>query len=403
MTPNGRRVTWVLLAALAVVDLVGEVLLAAAGDASHDESPLLTVAFTAMTVVYLAVGGLVATRLPSNPVGWLFCGTGFFLAVTSISYGYAALMLDGRTGEGPGAGVLAAWVSSWSWAPPLLGVPALLFLLFPNGRPIGPRWWWVVGLAGTGLACVVVATALAAGGLDNSPVTAASNPAGLLSRRLADGIVLVGFVLSLVALVLGGSSLVLRLRRSEGVERLQLKWLMWSAGLLPVYLATGLVHSALDESRGGLLVDLMLALCLTVVPLAVAAAVLRYRLYDIDLLIKRTLVYGALTACLAAAYLTSVLLLRAAFEPVTGGSDLAVAASTLAIAALFGPLRARIKSTVERRFYRARYDASRTLDTFAARLRDELALETLERELCQAVQDTVQPTQVSLWLRKDRS
>jgi hypothetical protein len=187
------------------------------------------------------------------------------------------------------------------------------------------------------------------------------------------------------------------------VERLQLKWLMWSASLLPAYLATGLLRWALDESSGGPLATLMLALCLTVVPLAVAAAVLRYRLYDIDLLIKRTLVYGALSACLAAGYLSSVLLLRAAFEPVTGGSDLAVAASTLAIAALFGPLRARIKSTVERRFYRARYDATRTLDTFSARLRDELALETLEHELRKAVQDTVQPTQVSLWLKEDRS
>jgi hypothetical protein len=312
-------------------------------------------------------------------------------------------MLDGTTGDGSGAGVLAAWVSSWSWAPPLLAVPALLFLLFPDGRPVSPRWWWVVGVAGAGLACVVVATALAAGGLDNSPVPAASNPAGLLSRGFADGIVLVGFLLSLVALVLAGSSLVLRLRRSAGVERLQLKWLMWSASLLPAYLATGLLRWALDESSGGPLATLMLALCLTVVPLAVAAAVLRYRLYDIDLLIKRTLVYGALSACLAAGYLSSVLLLRAAFEPVTGGSDLAVAASTLAIAALFGPLRARIKSTVERRFYRARYDATRTLDTFSARLRDELALETLEHELRKAVQDTVQPTQVSLWLKEDRS
>jgi hypothetical protein len=403
MTPSSRRVTWLLLAALAAVYLGGEVLLAAGGEASGNESPLVPVAFTAMTVVYLAVGGLVATRLPSNPVGWLLCGTGFFLGLTSVASGYAALMLDGTTGDGSGAGVLAAWVSSWSWAPPLLAVPALLFLLFPDGRPVSPRWWWVVGVAGAGLACVVVATALAAGGLDNSPVPAASNPAGLLSRGFADGIVLVGFLLSLVALVLAGSSLVLRLRRSAGVERLQLKWLMWSASLLPAYLATGLLRWALDESSGGPLATLMLALCLTVVPLAVAAAVLRYRLYDIDLLIKRTLVYGALSACLAAGYLSSVLLLRAAFEPVTGGSDLAVAASTLAIAALFGPLRARIKSTVERRFYRARYDATRTLDTFSARLRDELALETLEHELRKAVQDTVQPTQVSLWLKEDRS
>lgn len=387
-----------LLAALAGVYVLGEVLLAAAGPAV-DESPVVSVAFIAMALVYLAVGGTVVTRLPANPVGWLFCGAALFLGLTSLTYGYAALALDAATGEGPRAAVLAAWTTSWSWTPPLLGVPVLLFLLFPDGRLLGPRWRWVVGAAVVGLACVLAGTALAAGGLDNSPVPRADNPVGVLSRGTADAVTLTGFVLGLGALVLAGTSLLLRLRRSRGVERQQLKWLMWSAGLLPLYLAVGLVRWVTGDGSGGALAEVLLAACLTVVPLAVGAAILRYRLYDIDLVIHRTLVYGGLTATLAAAYLTSVLVLRVALDPVTGGSDLAVATSTLVVAALFRPLRARIQSAVDRRFYRARYDAAVTLDTFATHLRDELDLQSLEHELRRIVLDTVHPTEVTLWLK----
>jgi hypothetical protein len=400
MTPRGRRLTWTLLIALAGLYVTGEVLVAVAGGAADDESPMVRVAFTLMTLAYLAVGGMVATRLPTNPVGWLFCATGFFLGLTSLSYGYAALALDQVSSRGPETGVFAAWVTSWSWTPPLLGVPALLFLLFPDGRLLGRRWRWAVGLVAAGLACVVGATALTAGGLSNSPVPNAENPVGLLPRNLADAITTVGFLLSLVALLLACCSLVIRLRSSQGVERQQLKWLMWSASLLPVYLATGLVRWVLDGSGGGALAELLLVLSLTVVPLAVGAAILRYRLYDIDLVINRTLVYVTLTLCLAAAYLVSVLVLRVALDPLTGSSDFAVAASTLAAAALFRPLRARIQAGVDRRFYRARYDATLTLGDFATHLREELDLETLTRDLRDVVYETVHPTHVSVWLRR---
>jgi hypothetical protein len=398
MTPRSARATWALLAALAVAYVAGEVLLAA-DDSGTGESPVVSVSFTAMALVYLAVGATIATRLPANPVGWLFCAAAFFLGLTSLTYGYAAVALDVATGEGPEAAVLAAWTTSWSWTLPLLGVPVLLFLLFPDGHPLGPRWRWVVGLAVLGLACVVVGTALAAGSLDNSPVPRAQNPVGLLSRATADALTLVGFVLSLVALLLAATSLVLRLRRSRGEQRQQLKWLMWSAGLLPIYLAVGLVRWATGGGSGGVLAEVVLAACLTVVPLAVGAAILRYRLYDIDVVVNRTLVYGALTVTLAAAYLTSVLALRLALEPLTGGSDLAVAASTLAVAALFRPLRSRIQVVVDRRFYRDRYDAARTLEAFTGHLREELDLESLQHDLREVVRDTVHPTRVTLWLR----
>jgi len=398
MRPRSRRTTWVLVSVLAGMYVAGEVLLAAAGGVPG-ESALVSAPFTAMALVYLVVGGLIATRLPANPVGWLFCAAGLFFGLTSITYGYAALSLDPATGTVTGAAAAAAWLTSWIWTPPLLGVPSLLFLLFPDGNLIGPRWRWVVGLVATGLGCVLLGSGLAEGGMTNSSSPATPNPLGLLPRGLADAITTVGFALSLVALVLAVCSLVLRLRRSQGVERQQLKWLMWSAALLPIYLATGLVRWVLDASSGGLVAELLLAACLSVVPLAVGAAILRYRLYDIDVVINRTLVYATLTATLAAAYLTSVLVLRVALDPLTSGSDLAVAASTLAVAALFRPLRSRIQGTVDRRFYRARYDAARTLDSFAIHLRDELDLATLQDDLRRVVLDTVHPTDVSVWLK----
>ncbi len=321
------------------------------------------------------------------------------MVLTSITYGYAAETLDTASGSGPDLAVAAAWISSWSWVVPLLGAPALLFLLFPDGRPPSPRWWPVVWVTAAGLGCVLLGSALAEGGLENSPSPATQNPFAVMPSAVAAGITIFGFALSIVALLLAGASLVVRWRRARGIERQQLKWLMWSACPLPIFLATGLARWAVDGGTGGMAADLLLVVCLTVVPLAVGVAVLRYRLYDIDLVINRTLVYATLTICLAAAYLVSVLVLRVALDPLTGSSDLAVAASTLAVAALFRPLRARIQSGVDRRFYRARYDATLTLAGFATHLRDELDLETLSRDLRDVVRETVHPTHVSIWLR----
>ncbi len=399
MGPRSRRTTWALVVVLGCLYALGEVLLGLS-DGVVDESPVASAAFTVMAIVYLAVGGLVATRLPHNPVGWLLFGAGLFQGLTSVTYGYAALTLDVATGEGPASGLAAAWVTSWSWTLPLLGAPALLFLLFPNGRPVGPRWHGAVALVPLGLLLVLAGAGFAEGALTNSPRPAAANPLGVLPRDLADAISAAGFGIAVIALVLGGCSVAVRLRRARGVERLQLKWLVWSATPLPLYLVGGLVRLLLDGATGGLLAELGLVACLIVVPLAVGTAVLRYRLYDIDVVINRTLVYVTLTVTLAASYLASVLVLRFTLDPLTSGSDLAVAASTLAVAALFRPLRARIQSLVDRRFYRARYDAVRTLDEFATRLRDELDLESLQRDLRTVVLDTVHPVRVSLWLRE---
>ena len=399
MTPRSSRATWALLAAIAGVYVTGEVLLAAATEVSDEESPLVSVVFVVMTVTYLGVGGLVVTRLPANPIGWLFCAAGLVMGVTSVSYGYAALVLT--DGTAPSAtGAAAAWVSTWSWSPLLLGVPSLLFLWFPDGRPISPRWRPVAGLVAVGVGCVLVGSALREGGMHDSPAPDVVNPLGVLPRATAEWISTSGLVIGAFATGLAAWSVVLRFRRARSVERQQLKWFMWAASALPLYLTVGLLHEALTDAAGGIGSELALAASMTVVPVAAGAAILRYRLYDIDLVINRTLVYVSLTATLAASYLCLVLLLRFTLDPLTSGSDLAVAGSTLAVAALFGPLRTRIQFFVDRRFYRARYDAARTLEAFATHLRDELDLESLQRDLRTVVLDTVHPTRVSLWLRE---
>jgi len=204
------------------------------------------------------------------------------------------------------------------------------------------------------------------------------------------------------SLLIGLIALAVRLRRTAGVERLQMKWLVWSAAVWVAATPGLIVLGERGDGRvaGVLVGDLIFSLLIVLIPIAVGVAILRYRLYDIDVVINRTLVYGSLTAALAAAYLGMVLVLQLALNPVTEQSDLAVAASTLAVAALFRPLRSRIQQVVDRRFYRSRYDAARTLEGFSVRLRDELDLETLGTDLRRVVHGTVQPAHVSLWLRE---
>jgi hypothetical protein len=268
----------------------------------------------------------------------------------------------------------------------------LLPLLFPTGRPLTRRWRGVVWAAGVGVAALFVGTAFAPGALTGfdwveNPLGVAGLPAAFAWFGMA-----VWGAGTIVAIV----SVVLRFRRSRGAERQQLKWLTAAVPLLVVTAAlSGLLEGSLGEdATWAIFVGGFLA-----VDLAIALAVMRYRLYDIDVVINRTLVYGALTATLAASYLGGVLLLQAVLSP---SSDLAVAASTLAVAALARPARTRIQEQVDRRFYRRKYDVRNTLEAFAARLRDEVDLDTLNAELTTVVAGTMQPAHVSLWLRKVR-
>jgi hypothetical protein len=220
------------------------------------------------------------------------------------------------------------------------------------------------------------------------------NPLSPFPGELAIGAVLLPlFMLLFVAVILCIAALVRRFRRSRGVERLQIKWIAYASGLyaVGVFLDSNFVYKPFE------IVDVLL---LNTIPVAAGVAVFRYRLYDIDLLINRTLVYALTTAAIGAAFFAGIVMLQSVLRPMTGGSEVAVAVSTLASFALFQPFRRRIQTAVDRRFYRSKYDAERTLDAFSARLRDEVDLDAVRGGLLDAVRDTVQPARASVWLRK---
>jgi hypothetical protein len=357
-------------------------------------------AFDAISVVALlafpVVGALVVSRQPGNSIGWLFCAVGIPFGISGVAYGWGAYGLFAEPGALPGAD-WGAWLGSWLFAPSLFAIPPLLFLLFPNGRPPSPRWRHVVWLVIAGVCATTVGSALTPGRLTEPPFKGIENPAGIEAGGQAiEALGAAGFGALFLAILLGAAALVARFRRARGDERQQLKWFA-SAGVvfaLACVVAVSPWFGSSDTTG-----QLLILLAFAAIPIAAGVAILKYRLYDIDVVINRTLVYGALTAALAGAYLGTVLILQLALSPLTEQSDLAIAGSTLAVAALFRPLRGRIQRLVDRRFYRRRYDAALTLESFGARLRDEVDLESLGGELRAVVSETMQPVHISLWLR----
>lgn len=345
------------------------------------------------------VGALVASRRPRNPIGWLLMGIGalFVLALGLGNYGEYGLRVE--PGSLPGA-VYAAWVSGWIW-PVVLGLVGLPILLFPNGRPPSPSWRWV-GKALVGFIFLwVLAAGLTPGPMTNAGFESVDNPFGVADslRGLfltVEGLAGLGILMSVLACVV---SMIVRFRRSRGTEREQVKWLAFAASLIAVLGLIEIVGEAAnppEELRR--IVQIALAGSISALPLAAGIAILRHRLYDIDRLISRTIAYTIVTGLLAAGYAGMVLLLQSAL-PVSQRSSLVVAATTLAMVALFRPLRDRVQAVVDRRFNRRRYDAQRTLDSFGASLRSETNLDILSSDLVAVVTDTMQPTHVSLWLR----
>jgi hypothetical protein len=337
-------------------------------------------------------GAIVAARRPRNPMGWLLAVAALCLAVLMLGdalYWHAAF---GDPGPHDTAEV-ALWVENWAWIPALVALFSLVPLLFPTGAPPSLRWRFVGWAAVTTGIVTLVATAFSPGPLQNAEwVTNPLGFGGLGLRTLAEASFVIWLASALAAVV----SLVVRFRRSRGVERQQLKWVT-AAGCLLV--ASFPVSALLDSEVSGVAGWACLLFALLGLVVALSVALLRFRLYDIDVVINRTLVYGALSATLAGAYLGSVLLLQLVLSGVTKGSGLAVAVSTLAVAALFRPARARIQGTVDRRFYRRKYDAAQTLERFGSQLRDEVDLGSLTAELRSVVTETMQPAHVSVWLR----
>jgi hypothetical protein len=351
---------------------------------------------------FATVGALVASRQPRNAIGWIFCYLGLSFPLVGAGEEYALYTLVTEPSSLPGGEGLV-WLAALLGGPIVFALFALVLLLFPEGRLLSRRWRLVVWLD---LIAVVflVAWAFKPGPLGNLGLVRIANPFGVEGlSALLDTLGLVGLFLTLAVAVAGGISLVVRFRRAQGVERQQLKWFALSGVVFCTVFAIGPVLWYLPESPGTEWVwTVLFLLGASTIPVAVGIAILRYRLYEIDLLINRTLVYGPLTATLVALYFGGVVLLQRLFVGLTGEkTTLAVVVSTLLIAALFNPLRRRVQAFVDRRFYRSKYDAAKTLETFSAKLRDETDLEVLNTELVGVVRETMQPAHVSLWLRPD--
>jgi hypothetical protein len=340
------------------------------------------------------VGALIAARRPEHPIGWLLLASGLLIGTAQFAGQYAYYTLVTRPGSLP-FGQAMLWLAGWPNSAGF-GLVVFLLLLFPTGRLLSPGWRPVARFATAVYVANVVGYAFAPGPQAFGPL---ANPLGIEAFAGAVAAVLqaVAVGLGLVSLVAAVASLVLRLRRAQGVERLQLKWFCYAAALFPIVVGLAIVFPRLGSDR----VDgLIVTLPLLALPVSIGIAVLRYRLYDIDRLINRTLVYALLTATLALTYAAVVLVLGQLFGEAGGNPpSWAVAGATLAVAALFQPLRRRIQQAVDRRFNRRRYDAARTVEAFSTRLRDEVDLDMLSVELLAVVDQTVQPTQASLWLR----
>jgi hypothetical protein len=359
------------------------------------------------------VGALIASRRPHNPIGWICLADGFlwmFLAIIDL-YGVYGLA---KPGSVPFPVVIYA-LGQWLWVPTVGLLAIYLALLFPDGRLPSRRWRPLAWLSGVVIVLVSVTQGLVPGPLPE--LGGMRNPFGLEGQPWVADVTNAILVLFLLCILVSAVSLILRYRRSRGEERQQIKWIAFAASFVGMGFVSAMISGIIvfffaPESWGTvntppLWFDLLFSVVLLSfggVPIAVGFAVLRYRLYDIDLLINRTLVYGSLTATLALIYFGGVATTQAIFRALTGQGEqpqLAIVASTLVIAALFNPLRHRIQGFIDMRFYRRKYDARKTLEAFSARLRNETDLEALNTELLEVVGETMQPVHVSLWLRPD--
>jgi hypothetical protein len=368
---------------------------------ARDGTKLLVFA-TVLLLVYPTVGAIVAARRPKNPVGWILCGLGFLFGTQSFATAYGEYSLAARSSLLPG-GVHMLGVSSSLTALPLVLLAAvLLVLLFPDGRLLGREWRAVVWLAVGG--SVLSALWLLTWPYRMSPYRI-SNPFGIegVPRIVLEVLGRISAAALLVCCVLAVISVFVRLQSAEGEERQQIKWFAYAAAVLLSTFFLGLPLAAMIEAIGGAWAGLVpIVIGVLALPVAVGIAILRYRLYDIDVVINRTLVYGALTVMLVALYVATIVVLQGLLRALTAQeSQLAIVASTLVVAALFNPLRRRIQAFIDRLFYRRKYDAAKTLEAFSAKLRDETDLDALSNDLVSVVRDTMQPAHVSLWLRPD--
>jgi hypothetical protein len=357
-------------------------------------------------LIFPLVGALIASRRPRNAIGWILLAEGLlwmFLGMTD----YYSLYGVARPGSVPFPVGVAA-VNNFMWVPAVGLLGTYVFLLFPDGRVPSTRWRPLAWLSGTVIVLVSILVGLTPGGLQN--LGGIRNPYALDGYPWLETVAYIVLPLLPLCMLASVLSLVMRYRHSRGEERQQIKWIAFAASFVGLLYLIAMVCAfifpswAWFQAGSPLWLDVLGYAALssfTLVPIAIGFAVLRYRLYEIDILINRTLVFGSLTVLLALVYFGGVAGLQRLLAPVTGqDSQLAIVASTLAIAALFNPLRRRIQRFIDRRFYRSKYDARETLEDFSLRLRDETDLDNLSEELVGVVRETMQPEHVSLWVRR---
>jgi hypothetical protein len=337
---------------------------------------------TSIAVGYSVIGAIIASRLPNHPIGWLCCAIGLIAAVDHFAGEYSFYALLAQSHPLPG-GRAMLWLQGWFWML-FVGLLVFLLLLFPTGRLPSSRWRPFAWVSVATISVAVIWSSII------SPDVRADAPPSPVQLSV--------MLLGLVA----AASVVVGRRGARGVERQQIKWLLYVGPIFFVAsgLHIGFYYFWLAEGSWGLWASYLLVIVGGLsVPSAIGVAILRYRLYEIDLIVNRTLVYGSLTATLVALYFGAIVVLQRLFVLLTGQqSTLAVVASTLVIAALFTPLRRRIQSFIDRRFYRRKYDARKTLESFSAQLRNETDLEALSGDLVSVVRETMQPAHVTLWL-----
>jgi hypothetical protein len=386
---------WALCLALTALSL-----LLLALNRSHPGTHVYDYWLTNTTVVIdVTVGAIVASRRPENPVGWLVCLYSLAIGTSYFSSEYAIYALLAQPHSLP-AGEVLVWISSWMLSV-TVGLQVFSLLLFPTGRLPSWRWRWLAWLTVTVTLIGMISSAFSTGPLDGlGPIR---NPLGM--EGFSDVYEVVRAIMFPLLFIAVASSLFARLRRAIGVERQQLKWLAYAAATFAVGIILIIIPGAIDTPTWFEWVGLAIFVAAGAgIPISMGIAILRYRLYDIDLIINRTLVYGSLSAMLAVVYFGSVAATQTIFRALAGQEQqpqLAIVLSTLVIAALFMPLRRSIQSFIDRRFYRRKYDARKTLEAFSARLRDETDLDRLGEDLMGVVQETMQPKHASLWLHPD--
>lgn len=387
---TGRRLAIALVAVGVACSAVALFLLWSTWDAPTGEASWGFRGFGEMNGIgFTLIGAIVVFRRPSSVIGWLLLVDGVLWSVISVPLEYSVYAVVGRPVPLPG-GVFAAWLGSWMWTINV-GIYPILLVLFPDGRLSTPARRAVVAAAVAMTALFAIGFAVRPGPLQIAAFL--DNPFTPLPDAALGIIGGLALVIVFPTAMAAAGLLVQRFRASRGIERQQLKWLAY--GAVPV-----VILGPMSSFVPGKPFQIVTSLFQLWLPGAIAIAVLRYHLYDIDVLINRTLVYGALSATLVATYAAFVILLQSALRPFTGGSELAVAASTLATLALVQPFRRRIQEAVDQRFYRRRYDAVRLLDRFSERMRDEVDLDAVRTDLLDAVGRAVEPANASLWLRE---